>query len=188
MRKKTRTSKNIIETADGLFAYVNDHPKKPQVKRVKGILELLADIRDEKRLQEKAELLGRLRKAFNRYRWIREILFTNDGPHEIVTSARQRTDEDNWEYGAVHILLLIAEYHPSYLQNIRRCIVCGRWMLAAKSNHKFCSGKCRQSDYDNDPARKEQHRANMRRLYRLEKERAERLKRESRITPRSTRT
>lgn len=177
MRKNKRAPKTVTESAVRLFAYIGEHPKNPQVKRVDAILELLAAIRNEKRFYEKAELLDRLRAAFRRYRWIREILFFNDGPHEMVTSARRQTEDDGWEYGAVHLLITIAEYYPERLSSIRRCAVCGRWMLTAKSNHRFCSGKCRQYDYDNDPERQEQHRANMRRLYRLEKEREERAKR-----------
>ena len=177
MRKKIRTPKSVIMGAVRLFAFMDEHPKKPQAKRVNTILELLVAIRDEKGFWEKAQLINRLQEAFRRYRWTREILFTTEGPHEYVTSAKQSSEDDGWEYGVIHVLLMIAEYYPDRLSNIRRCEVCPRWMLAAKSNHRFCSGKCRQYDYDNDPARKERHRANMRRLYRLEKARAERAKR-----------
>jgi hypothetical protein len=170
MRKKNKTA-NIIKAAVGLFAYVSENPGKAQVKRVDTILELLAAIQTEKRFEEKAQLLEHLQEAFTRYRWIRGILFTNDGPHEYVTSARQQTDDDEWEYGAADILLTIAEYHPDRLSKIRRCEVCRRWMLTAKSDHRFCSGKCRQYNYDNDPKQQELHRANMRRLYQVEKER-----------------
>lgn len=174
MRKKKRAPKNVLDHTVGLFAFMYEHPERPHVKRVNAILELLAAIRNEKRFDEKAELINRLQEAFRRYQWIQEILFGNDGPHVFVTSAKRDTEDDAWEYGAAYILLTIAEYYPDYLSRIERCDVCRRWMLARKSDHRFCSGKCRQFEYDNDPERQEQHRENMRRLYRVEKGRAER--------------
>jgi predicted nucleic acid-binding Zn ribbon protein len=177
MRKKKRAPKDVIKAAVNLFAFVDEHPGKPQVKRVNAILELLQAIRKRKDLWKRAKRLDQLQRAFRRYQWTREILFTTEGPHEWVTWAKQRGDDD-WEHEAVHILLILAEYYPDYLSKIDRCSVCSRWMLTRKSDQRFCSGRCRQYEYDNDTARREQHRANMRRLYRTEKERSERAKRE----------
>ncbi len=180
MRKKKKTPKHVLNQAARLFAFMDERPERPQVKRVNTILELLVAIRNEKRFDEKAELIDRVQKAFGRYRWARVIFWgapgndqTNIRSHVFITPAKRHPEDDTWEYGAIHILLVIAEYYPDYLSKIERCDVCSRWMLARKSDHRFCSGKCRQYDYDNDPARKEQHRANMRRLYRVERERAE---------------
>ena len=183
MRKKKRSPKNVLDHTRKLFAFVYEHPEKPDVKRVNNILELLLAIRTEKRFWERAELINQLNKAFRRYRWTREILWgrpeedpTGIEPHVSLSSAERSTGDD-WEHGAAYILLLIAEYYPDYLSKIDRCGVCRRWMLARKSDHRFCGGKCRQYEYDNDPERQEQHRADMRRLYRQEKEREERAKR-----------
>jgi hypothetical protein len=187
MRKKKRNPKNVLAQTGKLFAFIDEHPEKPQVKRINAILELLIAIRNEKRFDGKAELIDRMQQAFRRYRWTREIFFgqpgndpTAVGPHVFETAAKRSTEvteDDDWEYGAAYILLLIAEYYPDYLSRIDRCAVCHRWMLARKSDHRFCGGKCRQYEYDNDPKRQEQHRANMRRLYLQEKERAESAKR-----------
>jgi hypothetical protein len=156
---------------------MDEHPEKPQARRVNTILDLLVAIRNEKGFYEKAQMIDRLQQAFRRYRWTRGIFFATDGTHEDVTPAKQIVDDDGWEYSVVHVLLIIAGYYPDYLSKIERCTVCRRWMIRRKLDHRFCGGKCRQYEYDHDPERVQQHRANMRRLYQVEKERAERAKR-----------
>jgi hypothetical protein len=184
MRKKNKSHKNVLAHTRELFAFMDEHCDKPQVKRINAILELLVAIRTEKRLWEKAQLLDRLHEAFWRYRWVREIVFGHAGnnpaaygPFVFMTRAEQSAGDDSWEYGAAHVLLVIAEHYPDYLSKIERCDVCGRWMLARKSDHRFCSGKCRQQEYDNDPEVRERKLAKMRSNYREERDRAERAKR-----------
>lgn len=141
--------------------------------------------------------LREAQKAFRRYKWCREIsCFMDDGEPYVVTFPARRLKENlaggplprgdepasaldgaDWEYNTLAVLLFLAERNPEYFIRIRRCAICPSWMISRKGDHRFCSGKCRQYEYDNDPQRKEQHRANMRRLYRTEKERAAAAKR-----------
>ena len=140
MRKKKRNPKNVLAHTRKLFAFMDEHPEKPQVKRINAIVELLAAIRNEKRFDEKAELIDRMQQAFRRYRWTREIFSgypgndqTNIGPHvwlsadvfgSLAKPNIEPKEDDASEWDAGNILLLIAEYYPDYLSKIDRCDVC----------------------------------------------------------------
>jgi hypothetical protein len=185
VRKKNKGQRNVLAVTVAELNFVNEHLEKPQVQRVNGILELLAGIRDIGNVKhsnplwlKRAEMFARLGKAFRRYRWTLEPVYHGDGWHERKASAqRLRSDDDRWEHGAIFILLGLAQHHPDWLSKIKRCSVCRNWMLARKSDHRFCSRKCRQYEYDNDPEVRERKLSNMRRLYRVDKERTEKAKR-----------
>jgi hypothetical protein len=176
--RKKKSSGYSLDYATGVFDHIASFPAKPHVIRIVTILDLIVAIRQENWRLKLAALRDELQTAFKHYRWTREIEFTTDEPRERMTLAlRSPTLDDVWEYGAIHTLLKVAEYYPAHFRSIRQCDVCQKWMFAKRANNRFCSGKCRQHVYDNDPIRQEQHRTNMRRLYQLEKDRAEKARR-----------
>jgi len=159
------------------FAFIDEHPEKS--KQMNEILELLVEIqRSQRSGRRDAGRIKRLQEIFRQYQWIREIIWDDGKPSERMTI---KDSDDLVEYDFVHRLLVLANHYPDYLSNIRRCAGgCGMWIIARrKTVDRFCTApgrNCRQNEYERDPKRIEQHRANMRRLYREWKDKNDRAK------------
>lgn len=187
-----------LDTVDffALFSHMQEHPEAPESKRVDRVLELLTylgcveagfKVSDGRRIPRFADgptrfrvmdTLSELRTILAAYQWTKDVHYSRDGFRvDTYPGKRGLSRESEWEYKAISDLLDLAGY-PNALSRIRKCDVCGKWLFDASrpGKQRFCSGRCKQYKYDNDPVRQEQHRANMRRLYRLEKSLVERAK------------
>jgi len=134
---------------------IREHPEKPETKRVDAILELLSGLRDELKPMEKAQIQEQLRKALRRYKWVSRVAYTKQGLRVIQGIADQDalTPDEIWEQGAVGCLLDVVPVLGAR-PRIRRCAdaACRQWFFAARrDDQEYCSGVCRQHNYDSDP-------------------------------------
>jgi hypothetical protein len=173
IRKKTLPAQLDHERFVVIFARIEDDPLSEHVKRVERILELLSALRDDLGTREKMRVVTSLRNALTRYRWVSRVAYTAQGYRVVSTIAdREKLPKDDvWEYEAVRDLLDTVP-HFGKRPRIRRCTECPRWFFAAmREDQQYCSGKCRQRRYDNDPDKRDKKLTHMKKLYADEKAR-----------------
>ncbi len=183
MKRKNEIIKKTEEwaTFNAIFYRMEKNPHGSESQRVEHIIELLSTLGGPlSDFKKKAETLPELRRSLSRYQWVRRVEPTQEGwrsvtmPKFEVISASEK-----WEYEAISALLDLAE-RPDGLSRIRRCEIekCSRWLYAsAKIGQRWCSDKCKVSNYDNNEERKEKKKLAMRESRKREKERDARAKR-----------
>ncbi len=136
-----------------------------EAERVEEILELLGDLRAGK---DKVRIAGSLTAALSRYKWRQQVSHTAEGLRVVsfATAGRELTPGEAWEYGTVSYLLALVPY-PGRWPRICADTACPEWFAARARGRRqmFCSDKCKQRVYEQDPARREKKRERMRGLY-----------------------
>jgi hypothetical protein len=169
IRNKTILPDHLDDEQIGaLFSQIEQHPDKPQSKRIERILGLLSRLGGKPSKEEARRVTTQLRNALNKYRWVFQVPPTAQGYRAVALPAPSDSGEtspdepDGWEYGAVRVLLDLTLVAGG-LSRLKRCAYegCKSWFYAAnRKDQKFCtSGLCRQSHYYSDPEHQKKHRA-----------------------------
>jgi hypothetical protein len=175
--RKKKILPDSLETVDldAVFRSVSENPERPESARIEGILGLLSSLGDLTGV-ERGNALARLRMALSRYVWVSRVISAAEGYRVVQFPANTVSDAERWEYGVVWGLLELVPL-TGKRPRIRRCDQCERWFFAAsRDDQKFCSGVCRQRNYDGDDARREEKRKYMQKRYADEKARAKNIK------------
>lgn len=154
IRKKTLSEPfDTVDIAAMLYR-LEEFPTEPASKRVAAILDdLEASFTEAQDERLRSQHLARLRRLLQVYEWVYQVAPSTEGPHAFVTaSPKTQSTFGSWELSAVSVLMALTQVEGG-VARLRRCEVCERWFYAAaRSDKKFCSGKCRQYRYDTDPA------------------------------------
>jgi len=145
--------------ADDLFRHLEAKPHLAQSKRVAHILDLLSLLGRNNR---DFYSFNQLREPLKRYQWHYGLVLSSSGLQAMLGFTKEMSEENEWEHKAVRFLLSLV---PHDLHRLRRCAdaACNRWFFAAKSGKKeFCSGNCKQHNYDSDPEMRRKKRESMR--------------------------
>ena len=130
----------------------------PEASRVEAIRELLSTQRRDLPLRVTGPSRTRLNALLNSYQWVRRMVSPREGFRVICQPAALgfQSDGVEWECRTVGRLLDLVPVLGDRPRE-RRCAspACNEWFFAEKrADQRYCSGKCRQYIYDNDPVRR----------------------------------
>ncbi|MGA2990565.1 MAG: hypothetical protein ABSD88_08820 [Candidatus Korobacteraceae bacterium] len=156
--------------AEKLFRDLEVRPQSIQSKRVEQVLERLSRLGqgDWAAFFQKSDLL-------NRYEGHPSLALSRSGLR-VDMVAKHLSEEDEWEHQAVFFLLSLV---PHRINRLRRCAHdgCKRWFYAKRNDREWCSGACKQRNYESTPEQRESKKLYMRKYRVDQKEREERQKR-----------
>ena len=183
LRMNTLIRKNVSLPNDedlllfeDILYHIRTH-RNEQSDRIEEVLELLSSLRHDLSTPERTRVITRLRNVLSRYQWGVQVSPTLEGFRAVHFPAdRGRSSSDRWEYWAVGSLLELVP-RLGKRPRIRRCAVCKEWFYAVKpGKHDFCSGVCRQRNYDRSPEMRQKKKLYMRQRRADERELEERRK------------
>jgi hypothetical protein len=168
IRKKKHNSIFDEVLLHHILGRLNAEPNSPQHKRVRRILDLLLDLKEQEGTYGAVQTLRELEKPLSRYRWAYRVAATTRGVR-VHLGGIGLEEKDFWEYGAVKTILELIQ-KPKGMERLRRCDFCGEpfFIETMKGRRpQFCPGTtCKQQNYENKPENREKKRAYMRQYYR----------------------
>jgi hypothetical protein len=161
------------EMTEELIAWLNARMPVASRTKVEPLIRLLQKV-ELGNLKKNAGLVRKANEILKRcklYRWVNyagspgEALWMPAGKTNSAFAVIPGTDVPIYEE---HAIFYVAElYEKRFIDRLRRCVRCQKWLCARFSHQLFCSTRCRETHFHASPEWKEKRRRKAREYYRL---------------------
>lgn len=170
MKRSIRKKKNgtVLDEVflEHIWGRLEAGPDSEQLRRVRRILDLLLDLKEQVGTLGALPVLTALRELIDRFTWVSEIAVTSTDVRVGMRGVGKLSQDDLWEYGAVRTLLDLVQ-KPKGLSLLRRCPMCPKVFVANNRGRRriFCTDACKMQHEYADPVKRANKLKNMRANY-----------------------